>query len=285
MNRRPADRTVYVSDLDRTLLRSDGSLSARSAALLNEVMAEGALITFATARSFSSSRKATMSLRLALPVLTYGGTIIADPDTGAPSDLRLLPADVIEHAVEASERRSDTQPILFTLENGRDWLRWDPRRITPGTAAFLERRAGDPRLRPITSDDPVDRGAVFYVTAVAPREALVDYRSSLEPVLGRTAQFLSEDPATPGLDWLEFHSPDGTKGAALSRLVAGLDVDRVVVFGDNHMDVPMFRVADEGYAVVNAVPELKAIATGVLGHHDSDAVAEWIAADWRFGRS
>jgi len=43
----------------------------------------------------------------------------------------------------------------------------------------------------------------------------------------------------------------------------------------------MFTIADEGYAVANAVPELKAVATGVLNHHDTDAVAEWIAADWR----
>jgi 5-amino-6-(5-phospho-D-ribitylamino)uracil phosphatase len=41
----------------------------------------------------------------------------------------------------------------------------------------------------------------------------------------------------------------------------------------------MFEVADEGYAMAKAVTELKRIATGVLGDHDSDSVAEWIAAD------
>jgi len=45
--------------------------------------------------------------------------------------------------------------------------------------------------------------------------------------------------------------------------------------------VPKFPNAHEGYAVANAVPELKAVATGVLDHHDTDAVAEWIATDWR----
>jgi hydroxymethylpyrimidine pyrophosphatase-like HAD family hydrolase len=249
--------------------------------VLNEVIAEGGLVTYATARSYASSRRATESLRIALPLITYGGTIVADAETGVPIDVRLLPAEVVEHAVAESERHEGVQPILHTFEDGQDWLRWDPAHTTPGTARFVGYRDGDRRLRPITPDDPSDPGSVFYVATLAPRPALVAYRSGLTPVLDRAAHFLSEDAHTPGLDWFEFHSPDGTKAAAITRLAARLDADRLVVFGDGHNDVPMFTIADEGYAVANAVPELKAVATGVLDHHDTDAVAEWIAADWR----
>ena len=55
--------------------------------------------------------------------------------------------------------------------------------------------------------------------------------------------------------------------------------DRLVVFGDNHNDVPMFAVADQGFAVANAVAELKVVATAVIGRHDTDAVARHTAAD------
>ena len=285
MDTRATGRTLYVSDLDGTLLRSDDSVSARSAAFLNEVVAEGGLVTYATARSFASSRKATESIRIALPVITYGGTIVADAETGVPIDVRLLPAEVVEHAVAESERHDGVQPILHTFEEGRDWLRWDPSRMTQGTARFVGYREGDRRLRPITPDDPADHASVFYVATLAPRPALVAYRSGLTPVLDRAAHFLSEDAHTPGLDWLEFHSLDGTKAAAITRLAARLAADRIVVFGDGHNDVPMFTIADEGYAIANAVPELKAIATGVLDHHDTDAVAEWIAADWRTSKA
>lgn len=271
--------TLYVSDLDGTLLNSSDTVSARSAQLLNEVIASGGLVTFATARSFGSARRATEALRLSLPVITYGGTILADPQTGAMSDLRLLPEAVVDEAIAASDQHESVQLILLTHEDGQDWLRWNPAAVTPGTARFVGHRAGDRRLRPITPDDPVDLGSVFYVTILAPRPALIDFRSHLAPTLSGVAHFLSEDRHTPGLDWLEFHNIDGTKASAITRLAAALEVDRVVVFGDNHNDVPMFEIADEGYAVANAVPELKRIATGVIGHHDSDAVAEWIAAD------
>ncbi|MGN6199644.1 HAD family hydrolase, partial [Humibacter sp.] len=91
-----SSRTLYVSDLDRTLLRSDGSLGAESKRLLNSAIAAGALFTYATARSFLSSRKTTDGVRLRLPVITYGGTIVAHPETGEPLDLRLLRESAVE---------------------------------------------------------------------------------------------------------------------------------------------------------------------------------------------
>jgi 5-amino-6-(5-phospho-D-ribitylamino)uracil phosphatase len=272
-------RTLYVSDLDGTLLATGGAVSPRSAELLNGVIGGGGLVTFATARSFTSARRATEAVRFALPLITYGGTMVADPDTGATRDERLLAAPAIEQAMAVSEQHEDVQLILHTLEGGLDWLRWDPTRLTPGTDRFVRYRAGDRRLRPITPDDPYDPATVFYVASLAPRPSLVAYRAQLAPVLAGVAHFLSEDVHTPGLDWLEFHHAQGTKAAAVTRLAAELGADRIVVFGDNHNDVPMFEVADEGYAMANAVTELKRIATGVLGDHDSDSVAEWIAAD------
>lgn len=95
-------------------------------------------------------------------------------------------------------------------------------------------------------------------------------------MLVECADFLTEDPSTPGLPWLEFHSPEGTKAKAIQRLISGLNVDRLVVFGDGPNDLPMFEIANESYAVANAIPALKAIATGVIGSNDQDAVAHWI---------
>lgn len=38
----------------------------------------------------------------------------------------------------------------------------------------------------------------------------------------------------------------------------------------------MFGIADECYAVENAVPELKACATGIIPGNDEDGVARWL---------
>ncbi|MFT4213708.1 MAG: HAD hydrolase family protein [Microbacterium sp.] len=273
-------RTLYVSDLDGTLLRSDGTLSDESARLINAAVEAGGLFTYATARSFSSSRRVTAQLRLALPVATYGGAIMAHPETGAAIDVRLLANGVVHALVDAAEVDDTTAPVLHTFEDGTDWLRWNPHRRTSGIERFLSDRVGDRRLRPITRDDPVDTGSVFYISVLAARPALVSLRHRACAALNGVAQFLSADAHTPGHDWFELLSAEGTKAKAIRRLAASVDADRVVVFGDNHNDVPMFDVADEGYAVANAVPELRAIATKVLDHHDCDPVSRWIADDF-----
>jgi len=151
--------------------------------------------------------------------------------------------------------------------------------MTAGVETFTAHRAGDRRLRPITPDDPLDHSSVFYITILAARPSLVALRGALTGPLRSAAHFLNEDPHTPGLDWLEVHSPDGTKAHAVQRLMSALGAERLVVFGDNHNDVPMFAVADQGFAVANAVAELKAVAAAVIGSHDTDAVAQYIAAD------
>lgn len=53
------------------------------------------------------------------------------------------------------------------------------------------------------------------------------------------------------------------------------------MFGDAVNDISMFEAADECYAMENAVPELKAIATGVIGSNNEDGVARWLEENSR----
>ena len=50
----------------------------------------------------------------------------------------------------------------------------------------------------------------------------------------------------------------------------------IFCFGDGKNDISIFNVADEGYAVANAEPELIEIATAVIGGNNEDGVARWL---------
>lgn len=50
----------------------------------------------------------------------------------------------------------------------------------------------------------------------------------------------------------------------------------MIAFGDAMNDIPMFEIADECYAVANAVPELKELATDVIESNEEDGVAKWL---------
>ena len=81
--------------------------------------------------------------------------------------------------------------------------------------------------------------------------------------------------------FLEIMPKKASKAEAIKRLKEIWRCDRVVSFGDAVNDIPMFEISDECYAVANAVPELKAYATGEIASNDEDGVAKWLA---QFGR-
>ena len=49
------------------------------------------------------------------------------------------------------------------------------------------------------------------------------------------------------------------------------------MFGDGVNDFSLFEAADESYAVQNADDRLKAMASGVIGFSEEDAVAKFLS--------
>lgn len=74
-------KTLFVSDLDGTLLDADGRLSDRTRAVLRRMEEEGELITYATARSIHSASVVTEGWTPTLPVIVYNGTMLVERGT------------------------------------------------------------------------------------------------------------------------------------------------------------------------------------------------------------
>ncbi len=62
----------------------------------------------------------------------------------------------------------------------------------------------------------------------------------------------------------------------MNALQEELGARRVVCFGDNQNDLPMFGIADWAVAVSNAAPDVRAAAHEVITSNDSEGVADWI---------
>ncbi|WP_439592962.1 HAD family hydrolase [Microbacterium sp.] len=272
-----AASTLFVSDLDFTLLGSDAFVSARTTQVINALVDRGLRFTYATARSHRSASRATSGLRLDLPVITYGGTMTVDPASGVPHDVRSMPADAIATILDSTRDEPDLQPLVHTFSGGRDAISWLEGSVSGGLSHFVDQRPGDPRLAPVASWSQVDLSAAYYVSIIGSRDEVAALAARLRDRLGGCLLILSEDPYAPGVHWLEIHSDLGSKASAARALADRLGMTRLVAFGDNHNDIPLFEVADEAYAVSNAVPELLRRATAVIGDNDSHAVAEWLA--------
>lgn len=270
--------TLYLTDLDGTLLNSRQRVPDRSRRIINRLTAEGMQFSCATARSRYSSAMVLEGLELRLPIITHNGTFIQDCTTG-----RLLHDNFLDTQSAGSiidwYIRAGILPIVYSIIDGRERFSYVPEISCRALLDFVATREGDPRLR-VTDIDGLHDGNIYYITAMGN-----------EQVLTRGYQWFSSDrrlncllyPEIYSGDlWLEIMPAAASKASAALKLKELLDCDRLVCFGDGINDIPMFEIADECYAVSNAAPELKAIATGILGSNEEDAVAVWLEQNAKF---
>ena len=74
-------KTLYVSDLDGTLLRSTESTSDYTNRTINTLVEKGMLFSYATARSYSTSAKVTKGLSARIPLIVYNGALVIESVT------------------------------------------------------------------------------------------------------------------------------------------------------------------------------------------------------------
>jgi 5-amino-6-(5-phospho-D-ribitylamino)uracil phosphatase len=276
--------TLYVTDLDGTLLGPDARLSGRTASVVERLRDDGVLLTCATARSWTTVQRVLGDVRFALPMVLYNGVFTFDAVRGRLLDRHTLPRIVVEAVVEVC-REHGVPPLVYSIDDdGTEHVSWVIGAENDGIRSFWRDRPADPRNAPRATWSSLPTAGVFTVDAIGGHDEIA---AVAEAIRSRTAAAAScevhvaPDTYHPEEFWLDV-SPAGTsKAAALVALQSSLGADRLVVFGDNVNDLPMFAVADESYAVANAVPDVLAAATGVIGSNADDGVAAWLSANVR----
>lgn len=288
--------TLYVTDLDGTLLLPDRQLGQETAAVLAKVLASGHALTYATARSYYSAEQIVGGLDWQLPVITYGGAILVDPRTGVAETAATLPETAVRTFLAACEN-AGAQPLVFLLHGGTDRVCWLDDRLSPGVADFLRERPGDRRLMPLNSWSQVDLGEVFYLSVIDEGPRLLALRDALpREMVAATHLLFSEDVYVPGRFWLELSAVLANKGHAVRTIRDRISSDpskvsggvpgppkQIACFGDQANDLSMFEIADEAYAMANAHPDVRAKATAVIGSNADQAVAAWFRHRFRLG--
>lgn len=263
-------RTLYVSDLDGTLLRSDETVSDRTAHVIRELTHKGMLFSFATARSFVTARKVTKGICAGMPVIVYNGAFVMDGATGEILSGCRFGGGV--QGVLDDLFGAGVYPIVYAFVDGAEKFSFVPGLCTPGMEMFLNTRMGDVRRNAVSAPDALRQGDIFYITCIdAPEKLLPLY----EKYKDRYHCVYYTELYTKA-QWLEIMPLEATKANAVLRLKSMLGCGRVVVFGDAKNDIDMFSIADERYAVANADEELKRLATGIIAANDDDGVARWL---------
>lgn len=274
-------RTLFVSDLDGTLLNSGSKVSQESARLLNESIERGCIFTVATARTPATVTELLADVEMSIPSVVMTGGAFYDWAGKRLTHPRFMPEATV-HRLTGDWRVSGLSCFVYTLDMNGVLQVYHIGRLSPLERNFMDERCrtackvfnvpadGESRL---PSD--MSRTMLFFgMQPTEPARSLYervrhDYSDEL------TLQFY-HDIYGDAVGELEMFPHNVNKASALERLASDLAADRLVVFGDNINDIPMMRIADEAVAVANAKDEVKESATAIIESNDTDAVARFI---------
>ena len=266
--------TLYVSDLDGTLLKNNATLSERTVSTLNRLMAQGVKFSYATARSFASASPILKELHITCPAVIFNGVFVVDPVTGKRLVENVPDEAALSLAVEFfTENR--LAPLVYSFVGGKERVSYLESRYDE-VKSYVDSRKGDPRLRPVKGYKQLFAGKMFYFT-------MLDYKGDIPALYERFSRengfTLNITPDTyDNSVWYEICSSSASEAAAVMQTMRLTGADELVCFGDNRNDISMILTADVGVAVSNAHEELIANADMVTGSNEEDAVAEFIAA-------
>jgi 5-amino-6-(5-phospho-D-ribitylamino)uracil phosphatase len=269
--------SFYLSDVDGTLLNSQGALSPRSRSVLLQLLAEGLPFSVASARSYFSLQKLLVGLPFRYPIIEFNGAFVTDFATGHHLAINALEADASQELFTRIVAHG-LRPFVMSFNGREDCLHYDEL-INPGMLWYEARRRkdNDPRLRRSANlRDALNEQVVSLTVMAHDAPRVQGLCEELRATYGEQLQlFCYENEYDHGNWWLTIHHPAAAKHIAMKTFIADFapDTRRLVTFGDNTNDLEMLLDADFGVAVSNAKPELKAIASQVIGHQDDDAVA------------
>lgn len=263
--------TLYVTDLDGTLLRSDTTISKYSETTLNRLIDEGVMFTYATARSYASASPLVKNLELRCPAIIFNGVFAVDPKTG-----RHLIENVYSKECQQLARdffvSENIAPLVYSYIDGNERVSYIESRLDE-VANYVNARKNDKRLRPVNNYDELFRGDIFYFTVIDPQDTeLLNGVFTHENGFSRNVQKDTYD----NMIWYEIYDKSASKANAVLQVKELVNADKLVCFGDNLNDISMISAADIGVAVENACDELKQLADTVIESNNDDGVARYI---------
>lgn len=268
--------TLYVTDLDGTLLNQEEQVEDYSIEIIHKCIAQGIKFTFATARSLVSAKAVTSGLNLDVPVTVYNGAFVMNAATGAILYSQTFTSEEQKYISELLISQN-INPIVYSFIEGIEKVSWCTTKENEGMKRYFSLRKGDRRLNPLRGDEEerLYAGDVFYYTCIGEKEELQPIYDCLKD--NEHYNCILQQELYREEYWCEIMPKKATKAQAILKLKELWKCERIVSFGDAVNDIPMFAISDECYAVENAVEELKSMATAVIQSNQAQGVARWLA--------
>ncbi|GAA2447017.1 HAD family hydrolase [Actinomadura vinacea] len=257
---------LIATDLDGTIVRSDGTVSPRTVAALARVERAGATVIMVTGRPPRWMREIATAVGHRGIAICANGAVLFDLHTERVLRSYMIEPEVIAQVVERLRaalpevRFAVEYPNGFVFEARYNLGRWD-----------AEALGG----RPVDDETLVSKGG----TKLLAFHDGADPDSLAEQAVKAVGDLVTVTHST-GRGLVEMSAQGITKASALAEycLEQGITSAEVVAFGDMPNDLPMLTWAGTSYGVANAHPNVLATVTYTTESNNDDGVAQVLEA-------
>lgn len=256
---------LICSDLDDTLLNSEGKVSSAVKNAITRYVDAGGKFCLVTGRMTSGARPVCAELGLTGELITYQGAMVTDIATGK----------VLE---EISVKSEDAAEIGRYLEDKGVYYQ------TYVGDVFITEKANEYTVLygKLSSSDYMETGMklsdYILLNNINPPKLLIMGKSEYMPILeeelkGKFSDKFRINTSKPFL--LEIIPKHISKAVAVDKLVKkyNLTKEEIICIGDSENDIPMLDYAGLGVAVDNATNVVKSHAEVIAPNCDEDGVA------------
>ncbi len=269
-------KRIYISDLDGTLLDNHKRISNYTKDKLNELISQGCKISVATARTPATVEILLAGIQIQEPIILMNGAVIYDLETHTYLDIEFIEQEVVKKVLNQLGYLVKSS-FIYTINDNKLVVYYNELE-NKHKENFYEERQGTP-YKSFMKQGLVGYNNVAYFVFMDVEEKVRQVYETIKDIEG-IALVMYRDVYSKDGYILEVYSHKATKGNAIHKLKKS-DYDEVICFGDNLNDIGMFMVADEAYAVENALEEVKACATGMIESNHQDGVAKYIELHYR----
>ncbi|MFI1236131.1 HAD family hydrolase [Nocardia salmonicida] len=260
---------MFATDLDGTLLRSDRTVSPRTAEAMAGAQAAGIEVVWATARARHSVHELAQSCGFRGKAVCANGAVLLDLADGTPEIIDTVSIDTGAAGAVMAQIRALIPGVVFANVGATRFV------AEPAYAALCKFTDHHRNPHEMELSDTLPTGVEAMVKIVARHPELPGaqlYRQAV--AVGITGVELTHS----GAAYMEMAAEGVSKASALARLCAldGIHLSEVAAAGDALNDVAMLTWAGTALVPANAVPEVIALADRVLPTNDEDGVAFYL---------
>jgi len=272
-------RILYVTDLDGTLLNSNGEVSQTSLKILKKQIEKGTLFSIATARNLQAAKRLISEIPINIPIILNNGIGFYDLNKEQYLKINEFPISQLNHLIKIFDEYK-SYGFMYALKDGDIHFIYN-NLDDPSDLEYFKERHLLYKGRCHQYDDfaqvPKDGYTILYFVLYDSFERIKNVEHCIldNPIL----KCVPNKNVYKDNYFLDIFSSKASKAIAIKELKELIDADEVIAFGDNFNDIEMLQSADRSYVPENGVPEAKAVATSVISSFDDDGVAKFIEID------